>query len=250
MEQQSYGGENEMRKIPQLIVMLTHNDQTVQNASDIFEQCKDSKAKIWGFKEEPLPLEEMKKLYARMKECGMTTALEVVAYTEEECINGAKIGAECGCDFLMGTIYYDSVQAICDAHHMKYMPFVGEVTGRPSVLEGSIEGMIAEANDNLKKGASGVDLLGYRYTGDARQLNREMAAHARGPVCIAGSIDSYERLDEVIEAQADYFTIGSAFMEHRFGGEFCQQIDAVCDYLENHRAAASPDAAVDGDGDV
>ena len=76
---------------PELIVMLTYNDLTVKNAFDIFEQCKDSKAKYWGFKEEGLPLEQMKKLYAYMKECGKTTGLEVVAYTEEECLAGAEM---------------------------------------------------------------------------------------------------------------------------------------------------------------
>ena len=30
---------------------------------------------------------------------------------------------------------------------MKYMPFVGEITGRPSVLEGSIDNMIAQAKE-------------------------------------------------------------------------------------------------------
>ena len=42
--------------------MLTHNDLTVLNAAEIFDQCKNSKAQYWGFKEESLPLEEMKSL--------------------------------------------------------------------------------------------------------------------------------------------------------------------------------------------
>lgn len=60
---------------PKLIVMLTHNDLTVLNAAEIFEECKASKAEYWGFKEHPLPLAEMKSLYSRMKECGKTTFL-------------------------------------------------------------------------------------------------------------------------------------------------------------------------------
>lgn len=56
-----------------LIVMLTHNDTTVDNAYEIFEQCKNSNAKFWRFKEKALPFEQMKKLYAYMKECGKTT---------------------------------------------------------------------------------------------------------------------------------------------------------------------------------
>ena len=73
-----------MNKVPELIVMLTYNDLTVRHASDIFEQCKNSKAAYWGFKEEGLPLEEMKALFGRMKACGKKTGLEVVAYTEDE----------------------------------------------------------------------------------------------------------------------------------------------------------------------
>ena len=56
-----------MKKHPELIVMLTHNDRTVADAAEIFEACKDSKAQYWGFKEEGLPLDQMKQLYARMK---------------------------------------------------------------------------------------------------------------------------------------------------------------------------------------
>ena len=94
-----------MKNIPKLIVMLTYNDMTVKNAYEIFDRCKDSKALYWGFKEEGLPPDKMKELYSYMKECGMTTVLEVVAYTEDECLNGAKTAVECGCDILMGTLF-------------------------------------------------------------------------------------------------------------------------------------------------
>lgn len=47
--------------------MLTHNDLTVLNAAEIFDQCKNSKAQYWGFKEESLPLEEMKSLRGNEK---------------------------------------------------------------------------------------------------------------------------------------------------------------------------------------
>jgi hypothetical protein len=72
--------------VPTLIVMLTYNDLTVENAFEIFERCKDSKARCWGFKEADLPQGEMRRLFAYMKKCGKTTALEVVAYNEAECL--------------------------------------------------------------------------------------------------------------------------------------------------------------------
>jgi phosphoribosylformimino-5-aminoimidazole carboxamide ribonucleotide (ProFAR) isomerase len=74
--------------------------------------------------------------------------------------------------------------------------------------------------------------LGYRYVGDAARLNREFVSRVPAPVCLAGSIDSYQRLDEVKEAHPWAFTIGSAFFDKKFGETFEEQINAVCDYME------------------
>ena len=222
---------------PELIVMLTHNDLTVDNAYDIFEQCKNSRAKFWGFKEEPLPLEQMIQLFGYMKNCGKTTFLEVVAYNEEACLEGARKAAACQCDYLMGTSFFDSVNEFCKLNNLKYMPFVGKITGRPSVLEGSVEDMIEEANGYIAKGVYGIDLLGYRYTGNPFILNREFVANVKAPVCIAGSINSYERLQEIKEIAPWSFTIGGAFFENKFGGTFEEQINRVCEYIDKNRNA-------------
>lgn len=224
-----------MNKQPNLIVMLTHNDKTVENAYEIFEQCKNSKAQYWGFKEEPLPIDEMKKLYTYMKQCGKTTFLEVVEYTEKKGLEGAKMAVECGCDILMGTMYFDSINEYCKKHNLKYMPFVGQVVERPSILKGTIQEMIDEANKYLKKGVYGFDLLGYRYTGDAVELNKKFVENVKAPICIAGSINSYKRLDEIKDANPWTFTIGGAFFENKFEGSFSDQIDKVCDYMEKEK---------------
>lgn len=216
---------------PELIVMLTHNDRTVANAAEIFEACKDTPAVNWGFKEVGLPLEEMKSLFAYMKQCGKRTFLEVVAYTEAECLEGARMAVECGVDVLMGTLYFDSINDYCKANNLKYMPFVGKITGRPSVLEGTIEGMIEEANSYLAKGVYGFDLLGYRYTGDAVELNKRFVAGVNAPVCLAGSVSSYQRLDEVKATGAWTFTIGGAFFENKFDGTFAEQVTKVVEYM-------------------
>lgn len=214
-----------------LIVMLTHNDQTVPNAYEIFKQCENCKAQYWGMKEKGLPLPEMKKLYSYMKECQKTTVMEVVAYTEDECLNGAKLAAECGCDILMGTLFFDSVNEFCKANNLKYMPFIGNVYDRPSVLEGSVDEMVDAANTYLQKGVYGFDLLGYRYQGDADSLIFEFVSRVDAPVCVAGSINSFERLDLVKQSKAWAFTVGGAFFENDFNGSFAQQIDKVIDYI-------------------
>lgn len=217
---------------PNLIVMLTYNDRTVKNAAEIFDKSKNSKAKIWGFKEEGIPFEEMKALFYKMKNCGKKVALEVVAYTEKECIAAAKRAVECDCDFLMGTKFFDSVNELCKENNLKYMPFVGKISGRPSILEGTLEEMIDEAENNFSKGVFGIDLLGYRYTGNAVELNKNFVSQINFPVCIAGSVNSYQRLDEIKSANPWAFTIGGAFFENKFGENFSEQIDKVCDYIE------------------
>ncbi len=216
-------------KTPQLIVMLTKDDRTVMDAAKIYEGAKTSKARIWGFKEEPLPRDEMKALFGQMKKEGKTTALEVVAYSEEEGLAGAQAALDCGCDILMGTMFYPSINAFCKEHGMRYMPYVGKVTERPSILEGTAEEMIAEAKDYIAQGAWGINLLGYRYTGDASALIRALAEGVDAPVCVAGSVDSFERLDELKDISPWAFTIGTAFFEHAFGDDFGAQIDTVCE---------------------
>lgn len=214
-----------------LIVMLTYQDRTVENAREIFEQCHEAEAEYWGFKEAPLPPEQMEQLYRRMKECGKKTALEVVAYSEQEGLEGARLAARCGCDLLMGTLYADSILAFCREHGIRYMPFVGRVTGRPSVLEGTPAEMIAQARACLEKGVFGFDLLGYRYTGDATALIRTFVEEVKAPVCVAGSVDSYEKLDQMKAIAPWAFTIGSAFFDKKFGDDFRGQIDRVCRYI-------------------
>lgn len=214
--------------------MLTWHDYTVDNAAEIFELCRHSKARYWGFKEHPLPPEQMRQLYDRMHQCGKTTFLEVVAYTEDEGLAGARLAHSCHCDILMGTRFFDSINDYCREHGIRYMPFVGEVSGRPSVLCGTAESMIHEAQEYIAKGAFGIDLLGYRFTGDAVTLNEELVSAIDAPVCIAGSIDSFERLDEVRRAAPWAFTIGGAFFEKKFGDSFAAQVDTVCDYISRH----------------
>ncbi|MBM0749688.1 hypothetical protein [Staphylococcus epidermidis] len=216
----------------ELIVMLTYNDVTVKNASQIFEECKQSNVKFWGFKDSGIPLDEMKKLFSYMKENNKTTVLEVVEYTEEEGLKGAKIALECGCDILMGTVFFDSINKFCKENGLKYMPFVGNVYNRPSVLEGTVESMISQANDYLSKGVYGLDLLAYRYVGDVESLIKRLSDEINAPICIAGSINSHERLDYIKTCSPWAFTIVSCFFDNNFDGSFLEQIDKVYKYVK------------------
>ena len=220
---------------PRLIVMLTHHDYTIENAEEIFLESRNAPATYWGMKEKGISIGRMKKLYSKMKEYGKSTVLEVVGYTETEGLKGAELAIECGCDILMGTKYHHSIATLCQNHNIKYFPFIGEITGRPSVLQGEISDIIREAKHLSDIGnIAGIDLLGYRFTGNAYTLNCKVVKASHIPVCLAGSIDSLQRLQEVIESKAWGFTIGSALFDHKFGDSIPNQIAAVVNFLTNH----------------
>ncbi len=131
------------------------------------------------------------------------------------------------------------MNAFCRENNIRYMPFVGEVVGRPSVLKGTIDGMIEEAKRWAEKGVYGFDLLAYRYEGDPSELIERFVKEVDAPVCIAGSVDRDARLDELRTVRPWGFTIGGAFFDHRFGDTFPQQIDKVISHMSD--GPAEPD---------
>lgn len=223
--------------VPELIIMLTNNDITVSNAAEVFEQCKDLPAKKWGFKDVGLPKKEMIELAKKMKEAGKETYIEVVTYTEEGCLEGAKMACECGFDYLTGTLPFESVFKYAKEHNLKYYPFCGEVGGSPVELTGTIESVVESAKECIANGASGIDLTAYRYVdGDSVELTKAVVdAVGADNVCIAGSIGNIERMDAMKEAGVAEYTMGSALFNANFvkGGTFRENLEYVLEYLNN-----------------
>ncbi len=216
-----------MTKNSETVIMLTHNDITVENAPELFTQLCTCSVEYWGIKEKGLCETEMVQLCDSIKSNGKKAILEAVTYTEEESVASAHTAVRCGCDILMGTLYSEKVHNILDENNIKYMPFAGKVSGRPSVLEGSLEDMIKEINELKSKGVFGIDLLSYRYNGDAETLTSGLIKATELPICIAGSIDSYEKLDFIKKISPAFFTVGSALFEHRFGSTMKEQIENI-----------------------
>lgn len=214
--------------------MLTHNDVTVKNAAEVFESCKDLPATRWGFKDVGLSKVEMIALNRAMKEAGKTTYLEVVTYTEEGCIEGAKLAGECGFDFLTGTVYYPSVDSVLKEYGLKYFPFPGNVGGSPVALTGTIDEIVADAVRLVEAGADGVDLTAYRYTdGDPLELARAVGEKVgMDRLTIAGSVGNEERMDEMTRLGCHAYTMGSALFNGNFvkDGTFRENLEYVLNY--------------------
>jgi hypothetical protein len=222
---------------PELIVMLTHHDQTVRNALELFDRARDYPLRHWGFKDVGLPSYEMRKVVTAMKEAGKITFLEVVSLSEQEGLDGAHLAVDLGFDILMGTVYYPSIGEYLKDKPVRYFPFPGHVHSHPSILDGTMEDIVAHACELEGYGAHGLDLLTYRYhaaDGEAAHLLKKVVDATNIPIVSAGSIASFERIQEVWDAGAWGFTIGSAFFEKKFvpDGSFEDNVWAVCNWLQ------------------
>jgi hypothetical protein len=228
------GGELTIK--PEFILMLTYNDSTVKDALNIFRECRDAPVTHWGFKDVGLPPDQVKMLVQEMKAAGKTTYLEVVSLSEQEGLRGAQLAVDAGFDILMGTVFFDSILEYLQDKPILYYPFPGHIYSHPSILDGTIEEIVSHARFLESKGVQGMDLLSYRYVGDAASLLRQVVKATSVPIVSAGSIESYRRLAEVWQAGAWGFTIGSALFDKKFvpHGSFLDNTLAVCDWLEKN----------------
>lgn len=216
--------------MPKLILMFTLNDVTVPDAMEYFEQVKDLPVDYFGYKEIGLAPDKMKALNDKIHQAGFESFLEVVEYEEEKIASPAKLAVDSGFDFLMGTIYYPSIWKIIDKK-IKYFPFCGKIYDRPSVLDGTIDEIVEDAKRIEAAGADGFDILAYRYKYKDKigDLVDTLKNSVKVPIVSAGSINSFERLDETIAQGVWGFTIGGAFFEKKFvpGGSYRDNVAAV-----------------------
>jgi hypothetical protein len=203
---------------PNFIFMLTRADRTIPDARDRLPEALDAGVRHIGFKDVGLPFSELRRLADSIRSAGVTLYLEVVSLDPETEAASARVGVELGVDILMGGTRPDVVLPILAGTGIRYYPFPGKVVGHPSVLEGTLD-TIAESARMLTehKGVHGVDLLAYRFRGDAPSLIRRVRDAVAGkPVVVAGSIDRPERITTVMDAGAAGFTIGTAALEGLF----------------------------------
>jgi hypothetical protein len=206
---------------PKLILMFTLNDVTVADAQDYFDQVKDLPVDYFGFKEVGLDKKGMASLVDNIHKQGHEVFLEVVEYEQEKIAEPAKLAVDLGFDCLMGTIYYPSIWDIVgkgDAKKIKYFPFFGKIYDRPSVLDGTVDEIVADGKRIEEAGADGFDILlyRYRYPDKIDTLIKKILEEIHVPIVSAGSINSFQRLDATIDQGVWGFTIGGAFFEKKF----------------------------------
>jgi len=236
----------------EFIFMLTRDDVTVSDAMARYVEVRPTKLRWVGFKDVGLPFGQLRALADAIHADDRKVALEVVSLDEASEVRSAEAALEIGVDLLMGGVHPEAVLPLVEPTNVLYFPFPGRVVDHPSILEGSIDEIVASARQlTSQRGVHGLDLLAYRFAGDVPRLMDAVVAASFGPVVVAGSVDSYSRIRAVQRSGAWAFTVGSAVFDHTFPAAHSAagQVEHILEVVNSTGvAAARPAVAVEPDG--
>lgn len=227
-----------MREMTEFIFMLTHHDVTVKNAIEVFNEVKDTGLRYVGCKDVGLPKPELKKLFRLMKEAGMTTFFEVVTYEEGRHFAGVNLAIEIGADYLIGGMPWFTEKTLTYIKErgvdIKYFPYIGKIEDHPCILKGEVDEIIENGKRAEDLGVDGINLLLYRYTGNQKRLLERATKDLKVPLIVAGSVNSFKKIRELMEHNVWAFTIGSAIFEKKLvpGRSIRDQIRSVLKFVE------------------
>jgi len=213
------------------IFMATRDDRTVPEARRLIDRALALGVRNIGFKDIGQSRQTLKELAEAIRGGGAQVFFEIVSLDRESEMRSVANALEFGVDWLMGGRRAQDVAPIALKAGVSYAPFPGDVVGHPSRLIGTLEAIVADARALLEiDGVNGLDLLAYRWQGDAPELIRRVAEISGKPLIVAGSVDSPARIAAVAEAGASGFTIGSALIAGAFPApapDFEAQVQAV-----------------------
>ncbi|ETD33350.1 hypothetical protein W823_09310 [Williamsia sp. D3] len=213
--------------------MLTHNDETISNAREVFAESIDAPTRHWGFKDTGPSTSELALLARDMKDAGKTVHFESLKEEESQCLAAAHFAIDNGLDYLIGMAFHPSVAALLAKEKVGYLPTCGGRSGIPRMLHGSVEEIVADAK-RIRPQADGVALSLYRWTdGDPGVLGKGFIEGVDGPVVVTGSINSTARMDEIAQLSPWGITVGSALFDDVFGaGSFRAGLEYMRNYLD------------------
>ena len=210
------------------IFMLTRNDVTVPNAVEVFKEIQDTEVTCVGFKDIGLPLEELRTLVGIMRKKGKIIFLEVVSENKKKAMRSVENAMALDVDYIIGGTYIEQTLRLLKGK-IRFMPYIGKVVGHPCMLRGKLKEIVGDARRVEDLGVAGINLLAYRYAGDADQLMISVKNAVDIPIIVAGNINSFERIRKVTELGMWGFAIGGAIFEKKFApeGDLEDQITAV-----------------------
>jgi hypothetical protein len=205
--------------VSEFIFMLTRNDTTLADARAVYASIADTGVRHVGCKDVGLPREELRELMADIRGHGHVSYLEVVAETEQDTLQSARVAADVRPDYLIGGTLIEPVQQIIEGTGIRFFPYVGEIVGHPCLLRGAIDAIAEDARRAEAAGVDGINLLAYRYDGDVPALVRAVSEATSLPIIAAGSVDSVARIRELDDLGVWAFTIGTAALDGKLEGD-------------------------------
>ena len=209
--------------LPEFIFMLTRHDQTITDALVQLPTVLAAGVRHIGFKDIGLPWPALQRLADAIRAAGAVSYLEVVSQDKASETASARAAVALGVDVLMGGTRPEAVLPLLRGTPIRYYPFAGQVVGHPSVLQGTVTDVVASARRIAAlEGVHGLDLLAYRFAGDAAEVPALIAAVCAAvdkPVVVAGSIDRAERIGAAVASGAAGFTVGTAALDGAFGAD-------------------------------
>lgn len=206
--------------LPDFIFMLTRHDRTIADALEQLPAVLAAGVRHIGFKDIGLPWPDLRRLADAIHAGGAQSYLEVVSQDEASELASARAALALGVGVLMGGTRPEAVLPLLRGSPLRYYPFAGAVVGHPSVLQGTVQDIVASARRIAAlDGVHGLDLLAYRFAGDAGEVPALIAAVCAAvdkPVVVAGSIDRAERIAAVAAGGAAGFTVGTAALDGAF----------------------------------
>jgi imidazole glycerol phosphate synthase subunit HisF len=216
------------------VFMLTRDDVTVPNAVEVFKQTRDKGVTYVGFKDIGLSMKEMYTLVNLIKKEEKKVFFEVVTENREDALQSVRNAVNLNVDYLIGGTYVEQTLQLLKGK-IGFMPYIGEVVGHPCVLRGKIEEIVGDAKRVERLGVSGINLLAYRYHGNAENLLESVKKAVDIPIIVAGGIDCFQRIKKIKDLDMWGFTVGSAIFENKFvsKGDLREQITAVVEEAKN-----------------
>ncbi|ADI12605.1 hypothetical protein SBI_09487 [Streptomyces bingchenggensis BCW-1] len=160
---------------------------------------------------------ELRSLAARIHDLGACSYLEVVGVNAADELRSLEAAVGLGVDVVLGGTRVAEGVKILDGAPVEYWPFPGRVAGHPSILCGDAADIVASAKDlAATTGVHGLDLLAYRFGGDAAALAAQVVTAVDVPVLAAGSVDRAERIAALRDAGVWGFTVGTAVLDGSF----------------------------------
>ncbi|MGW1617336.1 hypothetical protein ACWCQZ_50220 [Streptomyces sp. NPDC002285] len=215
----------------EFIFMLTHDDRTIDDAFEVLESLYDSGLRYVGFTNVGATPEQQRELTEAAHVLGMEVMLGVVSASREDEINSLRAARAANVDWVLGGTHASAGLEILASSGIRYCPFPGFVSGRPSALSGEIAAIAHHAKElTALDGVHGVHLLTYRHArADHEKLTRAVVEATEGPVIAADSVVTKEQILLLARAGAWGFTIGGAIFESKLpgGNTVAGQVKAV-----------------------